>query len=154
MRTYRRITYEDLCYFDTLRKAGANQASIGKALWFSQGTMSWELAWNTGGMDYRFQHAQRSAQSLQQQVGTSLANSRSASVAPSPARCGRTAEARSRSAPGCGPSTGCTSATNGSIGWSGTINGRAVTSGVYKQIVRTRFSRRVTFKPISQISER
>lgn len=68
MRTYRRITYEDRCQIHALRKAGATQAAIGKALGFSQGTVSRELARNTGRRGYRFQQAQRNAQSRQQQV--------------------------------------------------------------------------------------
>jgi IS30 family transposase len=68
MRTYRRITYEDRCQIHALRKAGATQAAIGKALGFSQGTVSRELARNTGRRGYRFPQAQRNAQSRQQQV--------------------------------------------------------------------------------------
>ena len=68
MRTYRRITYEDRCQRYALRKAGLTQTEIGKALGFSQGTVSRELARNTGQRGYRFQQAQRQAQARQQQV--------------------------------------------------------------------------------------
>ena len=68
MRTYRRITYEDRCQMYALRTAGITQAKIGKALGFSQGTVSRELARNTGQRGYRFQQAQRQAQARQQQV--------------------------------------------------------------------------------------
>jgi transposase, IS30 family len=68
MRTYRRISYEDRCQLHALRTAGQTQAAIGKALGLSQGTVSRELARNTGQRGYRFQQAQRNAQSRQQQV--------------------------------------------------------------------------------------
>ena len=68
MRTYRRITYEDRCQIYALRTAGKTQAAIGTALGLSQGTVSRELARNTGQRGYRFQQAQRNAQSRQQQV--------------------------------------------------------------------------------------
>lgn len=68
MHTYRRITYEDRCQVHALRKAGITQAEIGKALGVSQGTVSWELSRNTGQRGYRFQQAQRTAQSRQEQV--------------------------------------------------------------------------------------
>jgi transposase, IS30 family len=63
MRTYRRITYEDRCQIHALRKASITQAEIGKALGVSQGTVSRELSQNTGQRGYRFQQAQRTAQS-------------------------------------------------------------------------------------------
>ena len=63
MRTYRRITDEDRCQSHALRKAGITQAEIGKALGVSQGTVSRELSRNTGQRGYRFQQAQRTAQS-------------------------------------------------------------------------------------------
>ncbi|MEQ1845138.1 MAG: helix-turn-helix domain-containing protein [Nitrospira sp.] len=59
MRTYRRITYEDRCQIYALRTAGITQAEIGKTLGFSQGTVSRELARNTGQRSYRFQQAHR-----------------------------------------------------------------------------------------------
>ena len=68
MRTYRRITYEDRCQIYALRTAGNTQAEIGKVLGFSQGTVSRELARNTGQRGYRFQQAHRTAQSRQQPV--------------------------------------------------------------------------------------
>lgn len=68
MRTYRRITYEDRCQIYALRTAGKTQAAIGTALGLSQGTVSRELARNTGQRGYRFQQAQHIAQSRQQQV--------------------------------------------------------------------------------------
>lgn len=68
MRTYRRITYEDRCQLYALRKAGKTQAEISQALGFSQGTVSRELARNTGQRGYRFQQAQCLAQARQQQV--------------------------------------------------------------------------------------
>ena len=68
MRTYRRITYEDRCQIYVLRMAGNTQAEIGKALGVSQGTVSRELARNTGQRGYRVQHAHRTAQARQQQV--------------------------------------------------------------------------------------
>lgn len=68
MRTYRRITYEDQCQIHALRKAGITQAEIGKVLGVSQGTVSRELSRNTGHRGYRFQQAQRTAQSRQAQV--------------------------------------------------------------------------------------
>lgn len=68
MRTYRRLTYEDRCQLYALHKAGKTQAEIGQALGVSQGTISRELARNTGRRGYRFQQAQRSAQARQQQV--------------------------------------------------------------------------------------
>lgn len=68
MRTYRRITYEDRCQIYALRMAGNTQAEIGKALGVSQGTVSRELARNTGQRGYRFQQAHRTAQARQQQV--------------------------------------------------------------------------------------
>ena len=68
MRTYCRITYEDRCQLYALRKAGLTQAEIGNALGFSQGTVSRELARNTGQRGYRFQQAQRQAQARQEQV--------------------------------------------------------------------------------------
>lgn len=68
MRTYRRLTYEDRCQIYALRTAGITQAEIGKALGFSQGTVSRELARNTGQRGYRFQQAQRQAHARQQQV--------------------------------------------------------------------------------------
>jgi transposase, IS30 family len=55
MRTYRRLTYEDRCQIYALRTAGITQAEIGKTLGFSQGTVSRELARNTGQQGYRFQ---------------------------------------------------------------------------------------------------
>ncbi len=48
MRTYRRITYEDRCQIYAVQTAGITQAEISKALGFSQGTVSRELARNTG----------------------------------------------------------------------------------------------------------
>ena len=63
MRTYRRITYEDRCQIHALRQAGITQAEIGKVLGVSQGTVSRELSRNTGQRGYRFQQAQRTAQS-------------------------------------------------------------------------------------------
>ncbi|MDR4479298.1 MAG: hypothetical protein R3B37_06065 [Nitrospira sp.] len=51
-----------------LAKGGQDQAEISHALGFSQGTVSRELARNTGRRGYRFQQAQRSAQARQQQV--------------------------------------------------------------------------------------
>jgi transposase, IS30 family len=51
-----------------LHKAGKTQAEISQALGFSQGSVSRELARNTGQRGYRFQQAQRSAQARQQQV--------------------------------------------------------------------------------------
>ena len=68
MRTYCRITDEDRWQLYALRKAGLTQAEIGKALGFSQGTVSRELARNTGQRGYRFQQAQRQAQARQEQV--------------------------------------------------------------------------------------
>jgi IS30 family transposase len=68
MRPYRRITYEDRCQLYALRKVGKTQAEIGQALGFSQGTVSRELARNTGGRGYRFQQAQHTAQARQQQT--------------------------------------------------------------------------------------
>jgi IS30 family transposase len=49
-----------------LQKAGITQAEIGKALGFSQGTVSREHARNTGQRGYRFQQAQRQAQARQE----------------------------------------------------------------------------------------
>ncbi|MBS0151217.1 MAG: IS30 family transposase [Nitrospira sp.] len=68
MRTYRRITYEDRCQLYALHKVGKTQAEISQALGFSQGTVSRELARNTGQRGYRFQQAQCLAQARQQQV--------------------------------------------------------------------------------------
>lgn len=68
MRTYRRITYEDRCHIYALRMAGNTQAEIGKALGVSQGTVSRELARNTGQRGYRVQQAHRTAPARQQQV--------------------------------------------------------------------------------------
>jgi IS30 family transposase len=51
-----------------LYQAGKTQAEIGMALGFSQGTMSRELSRNKGQRGYRFQQAQRNAQSRQEQV--------------------------------------------------------------------------------------
>lgn len=68
MHTYRRITDEDRCQIHALRKAGITQAEIGKVLGVSQGTVSRELSRNTGQRGYRFQQAQRTAQSRQAQV--------------------------------------------------------------------------------------
>ena len=63
MRTYRRIKYEDRCQIHALRTAGKTQAAIGKALGFSPGAVSRDLARHTGRRGYRFQPAQRKAQS-------------------------------------------------------------------------------------------
>lgn len=68
MGTSRRSTYEDRCQSYALRTAGKTQAAIGTALGLSPGTVSRELARNTGQRGYRFQHAQRTAQSRQQRV--------------------------------------------------------------------------------------
>ena len=68
MRTYRRITYEDRCQIYAVQTAGITQAEISKALGFSHGTVSRELARNTGQRGYRFQQAHRTAQSRQQPV--------------------------------------------------------------------------------------
>ena len=68
MRTYRRITYEDRCQIHAVRTAGITQAEIGTVLGVSQGTGSRELSRNTGQRGYRFQQAQRTAQSRQAPV--------------------------------------------------------------------------------------
>lgn len=68
MRTYRRLPDEDRCQLYALRKVGKTQAEISQALGFSQGTVRRELARNAGRRGYRFQQAQRSAQTRQQQV--------------------------------------------------------------------------------------
>ena len=68
MRPYRRTTYEDRCQLYALRKAGKTQAEIGQALGGSQGTVSRDLARNTGGRGYRVQQAPHTAQARQRQI--------------------------------------------------------------------------------------
>ena len=62
------MRYEDRCQLYALHKAGKTQAEISQALGFSHGTVSRELARNTGQRGYRFQQAQRSAPARQHQV--------------------------------------------------------------------------------------
>lgn len=61
MKKYRRIQNEDRCQIHALAKAGRPQAEIGVALGFSQGTVSRELARNSGQRGYRFKQAQGKA---------------------------------------------------------------------------------------------
>lgn len=68
MSTYRRIEYEDRCQIHALREAGKTPAAIGKALGFSQGTVSRELSRHQGRRGYRCTQAQRHAQSRQEPV--------------------------------------------------------------------------------------
>jgi len=62
MARYRRLTQDDRVQIYALHKAGHTQAVIAIQLGVSQGTISRELARNSGGRGYRFKQAQAMAQ--------------------------------------------------------------------------------------------